>query len=79
MTVTEEKKKEIVKDLNKLKEKHSDLLKKPIKGKDAVSKLSSLVKKGAKKKEFEDVIDDIYLQEGTFKLKNSIQEMINAG
>jgi len=30
-------------------------------------------------KEFVDVIDDIYLQEGTFKLKNSIQEMMNAG
>ncbi|MDD5729665.1 MAG: lysophospholipid acyltransferase family protein [Candidatus Omnitrophica bacterium] len=30
-------------------------------------------------KEFEDVIDDIYLQEGVHKIKTKIQEMINAG
>ena len=30
-------------------------------------------------KEFEDVIDDIYLQEGIFKLRNTIKEMIYAG
>ncbi|MGD9014713.1 MAG: lysophospholipid acyltransferase family protein [Candidatus Omnitrophota bacterium] len=29
-------------------------------------------------KEFADVVDDIHLQDGTFKLKNSIQELINA-
>lgn len=30
-------------------------------------------------KEFDELIDDIYLQEGTFKLRNAIKEMINAG
>jgi 1-acyl-sn-glycerol-3-phosphate acyltransferase len=30
-------------------------------------------------KEFDDLIDDIYLQEGVIKIRNSIQEMINAG
>ena len=30
-------------------------------------------------KEFEDVIDDIYLQEGTFKIRRTIEEMINNG
>lgn len=30
-------------------------------------------------KEFTDVIDDIYLQDGIFKIKNTIQEMIHAG
>lgn len=30
-------------------------------------------------KEFENVIDDIYLQEGIFKIRNKIQELINAG
>lgn len=30
-------------------------------------------------KEFEDIIDDIYLQEGIFKIKNTIKEMIYAG
>ena len=30
-------------------------------------------------KEFEDVIDDVYLQEGTFKIQNAIKEMLNAG
>ncbi len=29
-------------------------------------------------KEFEDVIDDIYLQEGILKIRNAIKEMINA-
>jgi len=30
-------------------------------------------------KEFEDIIDDLYLQEGTLKIRNKIQEMLNAG
>jgi len=30
-------------------------------------------------KEFDEVIDDIYLQEGMFKARNSIQDMLNAG
>lgn len=30
-------------------------------------------------KEFDEVIDDIYLQEGIFKIRNTIQEMRNAG
>ena len=30
-------------------------------------------------KEFEDQIDDIVLQEGTFKLRNTIKEMLDAG
>jgi 1-acyl-sn-glycerol-3-phosphate acyltransferase len=30
-------------------------------------------------KEFEEVIDDVYLQEGIFKIRNTIQEMIHAG
>ena len=30
-------------------------------------------------KEFEDIIDDIYLQEGIFKVRNTIKEMLNAG
>lgn len=30
-------------------------------------------------KEFEEIVDDILLQEGTFKLKNAIKEMLNAG
>jgi len=30
-------------------------------------------------KEFEEVIDDIYLQEGIFKVRNRIQEMLDAG
>lgn len=30
-------------------------------------------------KEFEDVIDDMYLQEGILKIRNTIQEMIYAG
>jgi len=30
-------------------------------------------------KEFEEVIDDIYLQEGIFKIRNNIQEMLDAG
>lgn len=30
-------------------------------------------------KEFDELIDDIYLQEGTFKLRNAIKELINAG
>ncbi len=30
-------------------------------------------------KKFESVIDDIYLQEGTIKLRNTIKEMIDAG
>lgn len=30
-------------------------------------------------KEFSDVIDDIYLQEGIFKIRNTIKEMIDAG
>lgn len=30
-------------------------------------------------KEFDDVVDDIHLQEGTFRVKNNIQEMIHAG
>ncbi len=30
-------------------------------------------------KEFEEVIDDIYLQEGMFKVKNTIKEMLYAG
>ena len=29
-------------------------------------------------KEFDEVVDDIYLQEGIFKIKNSIKEMLNA-
>lgn len=30
-------------------------------------------------KEFEDIIDDIYLQEGIFGIRNTIQEMLDAG
>lgn len=30
-------------------------------------------------KEFEEIIDDVYLQEGMFKIKNTIKEMIDAG
>lgn len=30
-------------------------------------------------KEFDDLIDDVYLQEGTFKLQNKIKEMMYAG
>ncbi|MBI5145541.1 MAG: 1-acyl-sn-glycerol-3-phosphate acyltransferase [Candidatus Omnitrophica bacterium] len=30
-------------------------------------------------KEFEEIIDDIYLQEGMFKVKNTVKEMLNAG
>ena len=30
-------------------------------------------------KEFEDIIDDIYLQEGILKIRSTIEEMINAG
>jgi 1-acyl-sn-glycerol-3-phosphate acyltransferase len=30
-------------------------------------------------KEFQDLIDDIYMQEGTLKIRNSIEEMIYAG
>lgn len=30
-------------------------------------------------KEFTDVVDDLYLQEGLFRAKNTIKEMINAG
>ena len=30
-------------------------------------------------KEFEDVIDDIYLQDGNFRVRRSIEEMLNAG
>jgi 1-acyl-sn-glycerol-3-phosphate acyltransferase len=30
-------------------------------------------------KEFDEVIDDLYLQEGIYKVRNSIQEMLNAG
>lgn len=30
-------------------------------------------------KEFTDVIDDLYLQEGILRVKNTIQEMLNAG
>lgn len=30
-------------------------------------------------KEFEDVIDDMYLQEGIFKVRNTIQELLYAG
>lgn len=30
-------------------------------------------------KEFDDVIEDIYLQEGMFKVRNTIQEMLDAG
>jgi 1-acyl-sn-glycerol-3-phosphate acyltransferase len=30
-------------------------------------------------KEFDDVIDDIYLQQGIFKIKNAIKEMLDAG
>jgi 1-acyl-sn-glycerol-3-phosphate acyltransferase len=30
-------------------------------------------------KEFEDIIDDVYLQEGIFKIRNTIKEMLNAG
>lgn len=30
-------------------------------------------------KEFDEVIDDVYLQEGIFKIRNAIKEMLNAG
>lgn len=30
-------------------------------------------------KEFEDIIDDLYLQDGTFKIRNAIKEMMYAG
>jgi 1-acyl-sn-glycerol-3-phosphate acyltransferase len=30
-------------------------------------------------KEFEDIVDDIYLQEGIFKIRNTIKEMLYAG
>lgn len=30
-------------------------------------------------KELEDTVDDVYLQEGTFRIQKSIQDMINAG
>jgi 1-acyl-sn-glycerol-3-phosphate acyltransferase len=30
-------------------------------------------------KEFDEIIDDLYLQEGTFRLRNAIKEMLNAG
>lgn len=30
-------------------------------------------------KEFDEVIDDMYLQEGVFRIRNRIQEMLNAG
>jgi len=30
-------------------------------------------------KEPQEVIDDVYLQEGTFRIRNSVKEMINAG
>jgi len=30
-------------------------------------------------REFDEIIDDIYLQEGVFRIKNAIQEMLNAG
>jgi 1-acyl-sn-glycerol-3-phosphate acyltransferase len=30
-------------------------------------------------KEFDEVIDDLYLQEGIYKVRNSIQEMLNGG
>jgi len=30
-------------------------------------------------KEFDEVIDDMYLQEGIFKIRNAIKEMIDAG
>jgi 1-acyl-sn-glycerol-3-phosphate acyltransferase len=30
-------------------------------------------------KEFDDIIDDAYLQEGVFKIRNSVKEMLDAG
>jgi len=30
-------------------------------------------------KEFDDIIDDVYLREGIFKIRNAIKEMLNAG
>lgn len=30
-------------------------------------------------KEFEDIIDDLYLQDGTFKIRNAVKEMLCAG